>query len=320
MSEADFRARARRLQGRLRRRLRRHLRGSGRLLRRQVVPVHRRRPLGGGRGAAPGHLPPAGNSPSPPAPAFAGANARACTATTSPTPKSTGPWTWAWAGSWWTACDELDRVGRIAAGRGEHGQGHAAADPRRARPHPRVHRHRARGPEVRPLHGRRTPPTQAGLSARRGGRGRGRRATTASTCWACTATSARRSSSRRLRAGRREAAGLPRRHAGEVLHRRCRNWTWAAATASPTPPADTPRPAAEIAQAMAAVVRSTCAAAGHHGPADLDRAGPRDRGQHHVHPVRGRHPEDRAGGRAGTAGTAAETLRTRAAMCRWTAA
>ena len=43
------------LQGRLQRCLRGHLRGSGRLLRREVVPVHRRGPVGGGRRAAPGH-------------------------------------------------------------------------------------------------------------------------------------------------------------------------------------------------------------------------------------------------------------------------
>ena len=55
--------------------------------------------------------------------------------------------------------------------RGDTGQRHAAPDPRRARPHARVHRHRARRPEVRPVHGSRTRST-GGLSA--GCRSRGR--------------------------------------------------------------------------------------------------------------------------------------------------
>ena len=61
-------------------------------------------------------------------------------------------------------------------------------------------------------------------------------------------------------------------------------------------PVDTPRPAAEIAQAMAAVVRSTCAELGIDVPAHLHRAGPRHRGQHHLHPLRGGHAEDRPRG------------------------
>ena len=50
--------------------------------------------------------------------------------------------------------DELERVAAIAANRGDTRQGDAAADPRSARPHPRIHRHRPRGPEIRPVHGR----------------------------------------------------------------------------------------------------------------------------------------------------------------------
>ena len=45
--------------------------------------------------------------------------------------------------------------------------------------------------------------------------------------------------------------------------------------------------------------------AGHHRPADLDRTGPRDRRKHHLHPVRGRHAQDRPGGCPGHAGAAA---------------
>ncbi len=48
--------------------------------------------LGGRRRPAPGHLPPAGNSPSRPAPASR-APTSPCTATTSPTPRSTVRWT-----------------------------------------------------------------------------------------------------------------------------------------------------------------------------------------------------------------------------------
>ena len=68
-----------------------------------------------------------------------------------------------------------------------------AGDRRRRGAHPRVHRHRPRGPEVRLLHGRRTPPTRPGCPPRRKPWPRPP-GTPASNCWACTATSARRSS------------------------------------------------------------------------------------------------------------------------------
>ena len=59
--------------------------------------------------------------------------------------------------------------------------------------------------------------------------------------------------------------------------------------------------------------------AGHHGAADLHRTGPGDRGQHHLHAVRGGHPQDRPRRRARRQLTP-ETLRIRAGMFRWTAA
>ena len=91
--------------------------------------------------------------------------------------------------------DELDRVAKIAVRPRRNGQRHAAADPRRARAHPRVHRHRPRGPEVRSLHGR--GHHRAGRTVSRGGgRGCGRELRQHRPARACTATSARRSSSR----------------------------------------------------------------------------------------------------------------------------
>ncbi len=61
-------------------------------------------------------------------------------------------------------------------------------------------------------------------------------------------------------------------------------------------PVDTPRPATEIAAGDGRRRPFQVRRAGHHRTPDLDRTGPRDRGQHHVHPLRGRHAEDRPGG------------------------
>ena len=90
-------------------------------------------------------------------------------------------------------------------------------------------------------------------------------------------------------------------------------------------PVDTPRPPAEIAQAMAAVVRSKCAELGITAPRISIEPGRAIVGQHHLHAVRSGHAQDRPGRRPGGRRTATDrrqqkTLRTRAGMCRWTAA
>ena len=128
--------------------------------------------------------------------------------------------------------DEIDRIAAVAAELGVVAPGDGAGDRRRRGAHPRVHRHRPRGPEVR-LQPRRRP-------GARGGRRGCWPGPTCSTCAACTATSAARSStppaSRWRPAG--SSACTPQIADEHGLH--CPRSTSAAATASPTPPQHTP--------------------------------------------------------------------------------
>ena len=148
--------------------------------------------------------------------------------------------------------------------------------------------------------------TERGRAVRRRGSGGGRASgPTASNCWACTATSARRSSNP-------TASRSPRRSCS-TFWPRCRRSTpivlpeldLGGGYGIAYTPADTPRPPAEIAQAMAAVVRAKVAELGIDRAADLDRARPRDRRASTVHALRGRHAENRPRGRPGAASRAA---------------
>ena len=119
-----------------------------------------------------------------------------------------------------------DRSPPTRAARPGDGAGHR----RRRGAHPRVHRDRPRGPEVRLLdHHRRR--------LRGGPPGAGRRR--ASSCSACTPTSAARSST--PPASRSPPAGCWRCRRGSPTSSasRCRRWTSAAASASPTRPRTT---------------------------------------------------------------------------------
>ncbi len=80
---------------------------------------------------------------------------------------------------------EIDRLVALTAGRDRTDPGHGARHRRRRGAHPRVHRHRPRGPEVRLLDH---------LRRRDGGGTPGARRCPGWSCSACTRTSARRSS------------------------------------------------------------------------------------------------------------------------------
>ena len=114
----------------------------------------------------------------------AGADRR-CTATTSRSPSWSGRWTPASAGSCVDSFAEIARLAGLAEQRGVPAAGAGPGHGRRRGAHPRVHRDRARGPEVRLLAG--------GRRRRRGGPPGGRACRRWS--WSgCTRTSARRSS------------------------------------------------------------------------------------------------------------------------------
>ena len=147
--------------------------------------------------------------------------------------------------------DEIDRLTAIADENGHAAEGDGPRHRRCRGSHPRVHRHRPRGPEVRLL-----PVRRRGGGGRRQDR-QGRRSSTSS---ACTRTSARRSSTRpasscrarRLlqlhkqikdRARHRTARDGPRRRVRHRLHhrrttrptrptsaRRCSAWSSGSAT------------------------------------------------------------------------------------------
>ena len=94
---------------------------------------------------------------------------------------------------------EIERLAQITAELGRDPAGDGARDRRRRGAHPRVHRHRARGPEVRPLdHQSATPGRPYAACSPHPG----------SSCSACTATSAARSSTRP--ASRSRPAGCSR--------------------------------------------------------------------------------------------------------------
>ncbi len=196
-----------------------------RLLRRQGVPVHRRSRAGSPRRGSTSTSAPGESWPSRWRAGFDPARS-ASTATTRPSPRSSRRSTPAWAGSSWTRSYEIDRLAEVAARLGRRSRVHGARHRRRRGAHPRVHRHRARGPEVRLLDRQRRRPR---------GRPPGRSTHRASAARPALATSAARSSTpsgfevaaRRVlalharigdRARRRAARARPRRRLRHRLH------------------------------------------------------------------------------------------------------
>ena len=152
VDEADFRARARAFRRRLRRGLRRPRRRRRRLLRRQGVPVHGGRPLGRARRACASTSAPAASSPSRCAAGVPGGADRRCTATTSPTPRSSAALDARRRPDRRRLASTRSSASRGVARRARRRRARAGAGHRRGRgAHPRVHRDRARGPEVRLL-------------------------------------------------------------------------------------------------------------------------------------------------------------------------
>ena len=165
-------------------RLHRGLRRRRRLLRRQGVPVHHGRALDRRGGARPRrlHRRRAGRRAGRRLPGRAHRRARQQQVRRR---AARGP---SHAGVGHVVLDSFDEIDRLADDRRRGRRPAARARPgdrRRRGPHPRVHRHRPRGPEVRLLAARR-------LGRPRGGRGAGRAVARSSA--ACTRTSARRSS------------------------------------------------------------------------------------------------------------------------------
>ena len=202
-----------------------------RLLRRQGVPVHGGRPLDGRGRAAPSTSAPAASSPSRCAPVSPPARIGLHGNNKSDAELDRA----VAAGIGRVVVDGVDEIDRLAearpparrAGVAGPGAGHG----RRRGPHPRVHRHGPRGPEVRPLARRRPGPPRPSTW---------RWSTpTRSSCAACTPTSAARSSTRP--ASRSPLAGSLGLHAQLATSSAasCPSSTSAAASASPTRPSTT---------------------------------------------------------------------------------
>ena len=241
LDEDDFRARARAFRDGVRRGLRRPLRRRRRLLRRQGVPVHRGRPLGGRGGPAPRRL-----HRRRARRRAAGRASRAARIGLHGNNKSTAEIARALAhGVGRIVVDSFDEIDRVAA----------VGEPARRRG--------ARAWCASPSASRRTPtsssrpPTRTRSSAspwpaarppRRSGRILAH-ARPARRCSACTPTSAPRSST--PRASRSPPTGCVGLHAAgrrRARRRSCPSSTSAAASASPTPPQHDPLPPADLAR------------------------------------------------------------------------
>ena len=249
-----------------------------RLLRRQGVPVHRGRPLDRRGGARPRHLHrrrarrrPARRRPD--------RRESACTATTRATPRSSAR---SASGVGRIIVDSFDEIDRVAASPRELGASRprAGAGHRRRRgPHPRVHRDRPRGPEVRLL----AQPAAHALEA----------------VDACShepvARPARPALPHRLArsstppASRSRRAGVLGLHAAAVrdelgveLPELDLGGGFGIAYTTQDDPAD----AAQLADGLAEIVARECAALGVAGAAALGRARPGDRRAGDVHGLR----------------------------------
>ena len=215
-----------RFRGRLRHGLRDVRPVPRRLLRGQGVPLHlRHRALGRRGGPAPRrlHRRRARRGAAGGLPARIGS---ACTATTSPRPSSPAPSRPGVGRIVVDSLSEIDRLSRLAARPGHARDGDGAGHRRGRGAHPRVHRHRARGPEVRLLARRRMPLRAPSRGARRA------RSRAARAALAHRLADLRH---RRLRGRRPPRARAARARCATSTASSCPSSTSAAASASPTP-------------------------------------------------------------------------------------
>ncbi len=277
--------------------VRRRLRARRRRLRRQGLPVPGHGPAGG-RGGPPPRRRHRRRAARGPLGRLPGRNGSSSTATTSPTTSWPPPSPPASGGSWPTPSPSSTGSRRWSKGGRRPSQGHAPGDPGRRGPHPRVHRDRHRGLEVRlPRPPRRRPARPPG----------GWRPAPTSTWPGSTATSARqihvlavlrRRGGHRRRPGRRRwrrpparagQGAQPGRRPRHRLPRRRRAADGRRVRRRPAPVASTrPWPESGLVQRAGAA----------------GRAGPVDRRHRRRHPLPGRHhqgdrrrPHLRGGGR-----------------------
>ena len=194
---------------------------------------------------------------------------------------------------------ELERVdGDRRRGRGGAATCHAPGDRRASR---RTRTSSSRPPtrtrnSVSPWH--RTPPTRPGCPPLRKPWPRPS-GTRASSCWACTATSAPRSSNPTASPSPPKSSWTSWPPCRPSTPSCCPSWTSEAATASPTPPLTRPAPPQRSRRRWPPSSVPSAPRSGYFRSPDLDRTGPRNRRQHDVHAVRGRHAQDRPRGRPG---------------------
>ena len=192
---------------------------------------------------------------------------------------------------------EIERLAAVAAELGAHRPGDGAGDRRRRGAHPRVHRHRARGPEVRLLDHQRATPSRpyAGCTRRPGLELLGLHSHIGSQIFD---TSGFEVAARRVLALH---AQIPDELGVELPEIDLGGGFGIAYTTQ-----DDPSDPAQLATEMTKIVEHECRALGIAVPAALDRARPRDRRPGDVHGLRGRHGQ---GGRASTAAPCAPTSR-----------
>ena len=212
---------------------------------------------------------------------------RCCTATTSRSPSWRPRSTPASAGSsstpstrssGWPALRRRARCDRAGAG---------ARHRRRRGAHPRVHRDRARGPEVRLLAGRRRRARGGPPGARRAG---------GSSSSGCTRTSARRSSTPSgFEVAAHRVVGLLARCATSTASS-CAELNLGGGLGIAYTSADDPADVAEMAASLRDIVEPRVRGARARRAAAGDRAGPRHRRARHDHGLRGRHRQGRSTG------------------------
>ena len=165
---------------------------------------------------------------------------------------------------------EIERVAEAATRHGTRAERAPASEQRRARAHPRVPGHLARGPEVR--HGLRGRP----------GRWSPRSAREPEPQLPRPALPHRLADLRRRRFRRSRPRGCSACTPNCSPTARCPNSTSAAASASPTPAPMTPARSTELAAGLADIVAAECARRGIPVPRDRHRTGP---GHHRAAPA-----------------------------------
>jgi diaminopimelate decarboxylase len=175
--------------------------------------------------------------------------------------------------------EEIDRLAALAADRSGGRRRAGARHGRRRGAHPRVHRHRARGPEVRLLPGS-------------GGRREAVRRVLALPRCELVGLHSHIGSQIFDTAGFEVAAAPPRRPARRPVRDEhgspCPSSTSAAAWASPTPPTDDPMTPGEMAELLRGIVERECAASGLPVPRLPSSPAGRSSGPR-CHRLRGRH-------------------------------